>query len=179
MKLYTFSTRSCLVRRARSSLNFASTDLIILSSSTSISRSRLWDTRLRVGAPSRTCSAGLRTLRTVVLPPEGWGERNHVIRHGGLQLKRCRPWIGDVDNHEAGASNRTVSVKCLVSGLSKLNTIGTKPRLGRLMQTKLEIDAYRQYGCRSPSPDLGPQRGRNLSPFDASTAWPKSEQSNL
>ena len=27
------------------------------------------------------------------------------------------------------ASNRTVSVKSLVSGLSKLNTIGTKPRL--------------------------------------------------
>jgi hypothetical protein len=36
---YTFSTRSCLVRRAMSSLNFASAGLTILSSRTSISRS--------------------------------------------------------------------------------------------------------------------------------------------
>jgi hypothetical protein len=35
----TFSTRSCLVRRARSFLNFASARLTTLSSSTSISRS--------------------------------------------------------------------------------------------------------------------------------------------
>jgi len=36
---YTFSTRSCLVRRARSSLNFASAGLTTFSSNTSISRS--------------------------------------------------------------------------------------------------------------------------------------------
>src|SRR4051812_33729774 len=33
-----------------------------------------------------------------------------------------------ITNRDRPASNRTVSVKSFVSGLSKLNTIGTKPR---------------------------------------------------
>jgi hypothetical protein len=50
-------------------------------------------------------------------PLKDGGERDRVVRHGRLQFERCRPRVGNVDNHEVGQGTQQPQPLAEVLGL--------------------------------------------------------------